>query len=296
MPTTGRLRLGVIIMPTDPWAESIAAAQRVEALGYDHLWVYDHFAWRHYRDRTWWSTYPWLTGVAAATERIRLGPLVGNPNVRHPLQVAKDAMTIDHVSAGRFVLTVGAGGTGFDAEVLGQAALGPGQRIARLVEHVEVLDGLLRGELTDHDGEWYRVVGARVLPGCVQEPRVPLGVAASRRRGLRLVAERADLWVTTGVPGADQALGDVSSALADQVAVLEEQCEAVGRDPLTVDRMFVAGPGLRHPLASLDGIDELLGICDEAGMTDVVVHHPRADDPVWDDPPERLAELAERHR
>lgn len=291
-----RLRLGVILMPTDPWPETVSAAQRVEGLGYDHLWVYDHLSWRHYRDRTWWSTYAWLTGIAAATERIRLGPLVGNPNVRHPLLLAKDAMTIDHVSGGRFVLTVGAGGLGFDAEVLGQEPLGPGERIDRLTEHVEVLDGLLRGELEDHEGDWYRIVGARMLPGCVQRPRVPLGIAASGRRGLALVAERADLWVTIGaVTGGEQDLDDVRLALAEQTAMLEDRCSVVGRDPAGIDRLFAAGPALHRPLASLDAVDELLGICREAGVTDLVVHHPRADDPVWDDPPERLAEIAERH-
>jgi len=119
------MRIGVLLLPADPWPETIRMAQRVEELGYDHLWTYDHLSWRRYRDQAWHSTYPWLTGVAAHTNTIRLGTMVSNPNVRHPLILAKDATTIDHISNGRFTIGVGAGGTGFDATVLGQSRSRP---------------------------------------------------------------------------------------------------------------------------------------------------------------------------
>ena len=62
----------------------MAQARHVEALGFDHLWTYDHLSWQHYRDRPWFGAIPWLTGLAGATERIRLGTLVCSPNFREP--------------------------------------------------------------------------------------------------------------------------------------------------------------------------------------------------------------------
>jgi alkanesulfonate monooxygenase SsuD/methylene tetrahydromethanopterin reductase-like flavin-dependent oxidoreductase (luciferase family) len=128
------MRIGVLMMPTDPWPETVRIAQRLEAQGYHHLWVYDHHSWRRYQDRPWYGTYPWLTGLAALTEPIRLGTMVSNPNIRHPLDLAKEAMTIDHVSNGRLTIGLGAGGTGFDAAVFGhrnrlrRSANGPPRR------------------------------------------------------------------------------------------------------------------------------------------------------------------------
>ena len=113
------MRVGVLMLPTDPWPETRHRAQHLEALGYDHLWTYDHLSWRRYRGRAWYSAIPWLTGIAGATDRIRLGTMVASPNLRHPVTLAQDAVTLDHVSSGRFVLGVGAGGLGFDAKVFG---------------------------------------------------------------------------------------------------------------------------------------------------------------------------------
>src|SRR6185437_15172338 len=107
------------MLPTDPWPETVRRARHLEAMGYDHLWTYDHLSWRRYRERAWHAAMPWLTGVAAATTRVRVGPMVVSPTFRHPLPFAKEAMTLDHVSDGRLTLGLGAGGTGFDATVLG---------------------------------------------------------------------------------------------------------------------------------------------------------------------------------
>src|SRR5687767_3593981 len=105
------------MLPTDPWPDTVARARHLDELGFDHLWTYDHLSWRRYRDRPWHATMPWLTGVAAATARIRVGTLVSSPNIRHPVMLAKDAMTIDHISNGRLTIGIGAGGPGFDATV-----------------------------------------------------------------------------------------------------------------------------------------------------------------------------------
>ena len=69
------MRIGTLLMPTDPIDVTLEQARRLESLGFDHLWVYDHLSWQRYRDRPWHATYPWLTAVAAATSRIRLGTM-----------------------------------------------------------------------------------------------------------------------------------------------------------------------------------------------------------------------------
>ena len=79
-----------------------------------------------------------------ATDRIRLGTMVASPNFRHPVTLAKEAMTLDHVSGGRLTLGIGAGGPGSDATVLGGEQPSPAERVARFAEFVEVLDQLLR--------------------------------------------------------------------------------------------------------------------------------------------------------
>ncbi|MEX0667724.1 MAG: LLM class flavin-dependent oxidoreductase [Acidimicrobiia bacterium] len=207
------MRLGVLLMPTDPWVETLARVQRLEALGYHHVWVYDHLSWQRYHDRPWHATYPWITGLAAGTHRIRLGTMVSNLNLRHPLLLAKEATTIDHISNGRLTIGLGAGGTGFDATVMGQRQLTPAERADRLAEFAHVFDGLLRNTLQDHHGGYYEINDARVLPGCLQRPRIPLAIAAGSPRTLTLAAMLADAWITYG----DTSYQDVSVDGTEQV-------------------------------------------------------------------------------
>jgi alkanesulfonate monooxygenase SsuD/methylene tetrahydromethanopterin reductase-like flavin-dependent oxidoreductase (luciferase family) len=291
------IRVGVLLLPTDPWPETLATARRLEDWGYDHLWTYDHLTWRRYQDRPWHSTFPWLTGLATQTSRIRLGTMVANPNIRHPLLLAKDCMTIDHLSGGRFTLGIGAGGTGFDATALGQAPLSTSERLTRLEEFVKVVDGLLRNELTDHRGDWYEINDARMLPGCVQTPRLPIAIAAGGARGLRLVAEAAETWITFGdVSGADLSDAGTIAAVRDQTQMLEAACEAIGRDPREIRRIYLIGNTLERPLRSLDAFDEFAGRYAELGFTDLVFHHPRPDDPVWNDSNEIVEAIASHRR
>jgi alkanesulfonate monooxygenase SsuD/methylene tetrahydromethanopterin reductase-like flavin-dependent oxidoreductase (luciferase family) len=234
-----------------------------------------------------------LTGVAAATERIRLGTMVASPNFRHPVTLAKDAMTLDHVSGGRLTLGIGAGGTGFDATVLGDAPLPVRERTSRFAEFTALLDRLLREPVTDHHGEHYAVDGARMIPGCVQQPRLPIAVAAAGPRGLALAVRHADAWITYGDPDEQRrSATDTDAAAREQSARLDEACALVGRDPSSIDRIFLAGNTEARPTASVDAFEDLVGRYAELGFTDVVFHHPRADDPAWDDPPSIVEDIA----
>src|SRR5204863_7892682 len=76
------VRFGVVILPEERWSVAGRTWQRAESLGFDHAWTYDHLAWRSLRDRPWFAAVPVLVAAAAATTRIRLGPLVASPNFR----------------------------------------------------------------------------------------------------------------------------------------------------------------------------------------------------------------------
>ena len=288
------MRLGVCIIPTDPWPTAVAQAQRVEELGFDHLWTYDHLSWQHYRDEPWFAALPWLAGLAGVTSRLRLGTLVCSPNFREPLTLAKDAIALDHLSNGRFILGVGAGGGGWDATVYGGEALAPGARAARFAEMVEALDGLLTHDEYSYAGHYYEIADARTRPGPLQAPRLPLAVAASGPKALSLTARFADAWITIGDPWHDPSDAGIERAIRDQTHRLEDACVTIGRDPAEIDRIMLTGAGDDRPLASLNRFDDFAGRYRDIGITDLVVHHPRAEDEHWDDPPEMLDAVATR--
>ncbi|HEX6312673.1 MAG TPA: LLM class flavin-dependent oxidoreductase [Acidimicrobiia bacterium] len=287
------MRVGVLVVPIDPWPETVERVRRLEALGYDHLWTYDHLSWRRYREHDWHATIPWLTGVACATGRIRLGTMVTSPNFRHPVTLAKDAMTLDHVSNGRLVLGIGAGGPGFDATVLGGEPLSAPARVGRFVEFVEVVDELLREPRVSHRGAHYVVDDARMLPGCLQRPRVPLAIAAGGRRTLALTARHADAWITYGDTSYTDMTGAGTEAiLAHHAEQLDAACAEIGRDPAEIDRIYLIGNTEGRPLASVDTFVEFAGRYAALGFTDLVFHHPVPGDPVWNEPETIVEDIA----
>jgi alkanesulfonate monooxygenase SsuD/methylene tetrahydromethanopterin reductase-like flavin-dependent oxidoreductase (luciferase family) len=275
------MRLGVLILPELPWPAARLLWRSAEELGFDHAWTYDHLAWRSLRDSPWFSAIPTLTAAATATERIRLGTLVASPNFRHPVPFAKELMTLDHIADGRLTLGIGAGASGWDATMLGQAPWSPRERAERFVEFVELIDDLLREEATSYDGRFYSARDARGYPGCVQRPRIPFAVAATGPRGMRLAATYAKIWITTGDRTREGPLSaeEGATVLREQIARLDEVCAEVGRDPGSLRRLVLTGPILDGGLGSVEAFREASGRYAEVGVTDLVVHWPRASQP-----------------
>jgi alkanesulfonate monooxygenase SsuD/methylene tetrahydromethanopterin reductase-like flavin-dependent oxidoreductase (luciferase family) len=274
------VRLGVVILPEYPWRTAWSIWQRAESLGIDHAWTYDHLAWRSLRDAPWFGAIPTLTAAAAATERIRLGPLVASPNFRHPVPFAKELMTLDDISDGRLTLGIGSGGEGWDASVLGNEPWSPRERADRFAEFVELTDALLRKPVTSYTGQFYSADGARTYPGCVQPPRVPFAIAAAGPRAMQLAATYADTWVTTGDRGSDMlSAGPGSVVVRAQIDRLEEACARIGRDPTSIGRLVLSGLRLDSGLTSAAQFDDTIGRYADVGVTDFVVHWPRAEPP-----------------
>jgi alkanesulfonate monooxygenase SsuD/methylene tetrahydromethanopterin reductase-like flavin-dependent oxidoreductase (luciferase family) len=293
------MRHGIVILPQRPWAEARHTWQQAEELGFDHAWTYDHLSWRSLAGEPWGATIPTLTAAAAVTSRIRLGTFVASPNFRHPVPFAKDLATLDDISGGRFLLGVGSGGTGFDAFVLGQRQLTGRERHERFVEFVRGLDALLRFEEPgsggvsagiSFGGEWFTAHEARMVGEPAQHPRLPFIVAADGPKGLHLVAELADGWVTLGREADDldawwRSVAEVSHRLDD---VLVERA----RDSATLDR-YLNLDSHRYALESVDAWEDAVGRAAELGFTDVVTHWPRSEG-VYAGREEVLLEVASR--
>jgi alkanesulfonate monooxygenase SsuD/methylene tetrahydromethanopterin reductase-like flavin-dependent oxidoreductase (luciferase family) len=271
------MRIGVVVLPELPWSTQVNQWRRLDEWGFHAAYTYDHLAWRTLADSPWYATVPILAAAATATRRIRIGTWVASPNFRHPVLFAKELMTLDELSQGRFVLGVGAGGTGADATVLGDAEPTPGQRVARFAEFVEVLDLLLTQPSTSYDGEWFRAVEARMVPGSVQQPRLPFVVAANGPRAMRIVARHGQGWATTGVTRPEDGSERWWAALPDAIGRLDEALLAAGREPGDVERYLSVDASGAFALDSVEQLRDVIGRAEQLGFTEIVVHWPRPD-------------------
>ena len=224
------LKLGAALWSqASDWPGFLAAAQRAEPLGFDHVWTWDHLlAIFGDPDQSIFEGYTALAAVAQATERIRLGLFVGANTFRNPALAVKCLTTIDHISGGRAIM--GIGGAWFEQEHTAfgfDFGSGFGQRLDWLGEAAPVTRALLDGdEVTSPPGGRYAFDHLRVAPRPVQA-HLPIMVGGSgERKTLRIVAQYADIWNAFGTP----------ETLARKDEILREHCAAVGRDPETIER------------------------------------------------------------
>jgi alkanesulfonate monooxygenase SsuD/methylene tetrahydromethanopterin reductase-like flavin-dependent oxidoreductase (luciferase family) len=272
------LRTGVVILPDLRWQVARDRYVEAEQRGFHTAWTYDHLSWRTLRDGPWLGAIPLLTAAAGVTSTIRLGTLVATPNFRHPALLAKDVMSMDDISAGRFDLGIGAGGTGFDATALGGQPPSPRQRFDRFADFTTALDVMLREPSGSYEGEYFQAPEYRTLPGCVQQPRVPFTVAATGPRGLALTARYATTWVTFGPLGATDDAEAWFAGVASQAQKLDEACASQGREAASLRRMALVGVNDDWADGSLGRWEDFTGRINGLGFTDVVVHWPRPDD------------------
>jgi probable F420-dependent oxidoreductase len=173
---------------TDDVAEVAHTARAAEAAGFDAFQVGDHVG-------TSLGPFVALAAAAAATSTIRLGTLVLNNDLRHPVEVAQEVATLDRLSGGRAELGLGAGHSFPEYAAIGLAFDPPAVRKARLAEAVEILRALLDGQKVDHTGTHYRVAEAQT-PRPVQA-HLPLLVGVNGRAALAHAARNADTLALT---------------------------------------------------------------------------------------------------
>lgn len=275
------MRFSVWPSLSQPWSGVLDVVRHAESTGWDGIYVADHFMGSGGEFGP--DTTPNLEATAAiaalavATERVRLGTLVLGNTYRHPAVVASWAATVDHVSAGRLLLGIGAGWQENEHEQYGIELPPPRERLARFEEACLVLRGLLREERTTLAGEHYRLTGAVSEPKPVQDP-LPLLIGGKGDRMMGVVARHADEWNMWGLAG----------TIAERSEVLERRCEAIDRDPreikrsaqalirLTEDRAdadsFVDRTGGRAAIAGTTGdVAEAVAAWEAVGLDEVIV-------------------------
>lgn len=266
------MRVGVVVLPDQPWAEAAPRWRAVEQLGFDHAWTYDHLVWGGLPDSPWYAAVPTLAAAATVTERVSLGTFVASPNFRHPVALWREVQALDDLSGGRFLLGLGTGGDR-DAEILGGPPLAVGERIERFQEFTDLLVRLRAEDHVDAAGHWYAARDARTLPAVRS---VPLLVAGNGPRSVRYAARTGDGWVTA--PG-----GDTDAAWVEGLRrardTLEAALAAAGRDAAAFPRFLSVDTAPGFALDSVDRFEELVGVAEGLGFTDVVTHWPRAEAP-----------------
>jgi probable F420-dependent oxidoreductase len=208
-----------------PYADTRAFALQAAATGFDSLWLFDHLLHRapNQPTRGIWEAWTILSALAEATTQVDLGTLVLCTPFRNPAVLAKMAVTLDEISGGRVILGLGAGWHQPEFEAFG---IPFGHRVDRFEEALQIIVPLLREGRVSFEGTHYRAVDCAIVPRGPRPQGLPVLIAASGPRMLRLTARYADGWNTAWLGPA----GD----LVERRLALEAACAAEGRDPATL--------------------------------------------------------------
>ena len=228
-------------------------------------------------------TGPWLDGwttlaaLANCTSHIRIGTLVTSIPFRHPAVLARQAMTVDHISNGRLEIGIGAGAPGKIDPSYVMTGIDDWpfkERTERLKEQVEIIDALLRNTTSSYEGKYYNLKEAIMAPGPVQKPRPPLVVAAHAKASLRVAAEKADTWVSFGADfGSPPEL--VVEKTQKRIAFIDRYCEKIGRDPGSLRRsILVFGAEANTAFASEELFIEIVERYTALGINELVFFYP----------------------
>jgi alkanesulfonate monooxygenase SsuD/methylene tetrahydromethanopterin reductase-like flavin-dependent oxidoreductase (luciferase family) len=242
---TRRIRFGVDGGGTrGDWGALLDWAQTVEDLGFESFWINDHTT------LSWRDCWTALAALAVKTRRVRLGSMVSCVYYRPPALLARMAADVDRLSGGRLLLGLGVGDLPSEFAELGMPYPPLPERQAALAETVEIVRGLWRGPPFSFEGEHFRVAGATIQPGPVQEPHVPLLIAGGGERvTLGQVARYADAsnFGPSGATGSAWGADDVRR----KYAALREHCQRIGRPYESVLRTFRASLILAESAAEL---------------------------------------------
>ncbi|MEA2585988.1 MAG: hypothetical protein QOF33_4073 [Thermomicrobiales bacterium] len=266
------LRFGVIRNNILSWDETIAQWRRFEEAGFDSVWNCDHFQRPSDPGGPHLDAWTILAAVAAGTSRIRLGVLVTSNTFRHPALLAKQAVTVDHVSGGRLELGIGTGWFREEHDRFGIPFPPTPELVERFQEAVEIVDLLMRQDVTTYEGRHYRLHDAPFRPAPIQKPRPPLTLGAHGPRMLRIVARYADRW---------NSYASVEEMRARNEAI-DRACAEIGRDPNSIIRSLYGWPKIigADPWESSDAFCDIVGRYREAGMHEFIFEPPG--DGQWD--------------
>lgn len=227
-----------------------AAAEAAEASGFSSLWVMDHLLQLPPLGGPAASIlegYVTLGALAAVTKRVELGTLVTGVTYRNPAHLAKQIASLDALSGGRTILGIGAAWYDTEHAAYGWEFPPAKERFERLNEAVAICRGMFDNETFSFSGTHYSVTDARVVPR--PQRRIPIMIGGSgERKTLRMVAEFADLCNIGGTAG----------VVGPKLAILDQHCADVGRDPRDVKRTAMVSLFVSADDAERDGLRGML--------------------------------------
>ncbi len=261
------MQYGITLPNGGAWsdARSLAGLARLaEESGWDGVFLEDYIVWQGHHEVPTYDPWVALAAIAMQTERVRLGTTVTALPRRRPWKLARETVTLDHLSNGRLILGVGIGDTGVyvdDASISGFGEATDAKTRAKMLdEALDVLVGLWSGESFSFDGEYYHVKKVQLLPRPVQRPRIPIWIGGGfplkgpTQRALRWDGSCMYLHPTGGI---DQAW------TPDTVRALKEMAMQV-RGASTAFDIVVGG---RAPDADAEKERMLIRALAEAGAT-----------------------------
>jgi probable F420-dependent oxidoreductase len=277
MAAVTRLRVGIQLPEVERevrWPECVAMARAAEEVGFDSIWVGDHYLYRDgdRPERGPWEAWTLLSALAAVTERVALGPLVACLGFHEPAVLAKMVATVDEVSSGRLVFGLGAGWNETEFRAFG---IPYDHRVSRFEESYEIIRRLLDGERVTFHGTFAHVDDVVLLPKPARRPKLMVG--SSGKRMLAIALPTADAW---------NAWFDDYGNTVEGYAVLRDRiddaCVPVGRDPADVERTVCTlvavdgGVGERRVPEGLqaiqvDALGEHLRGLSELGIAEAIV-------------------------
>ena len=261
-----------------PWPELLSMARTAEAVGLDSLWVGDHLLYDlpDGSVRGPWEVWTSLSALAAATERITIGPLVASLGFHDPAMLAKMAATVDAVSGGRLVVGVGAGWNEREYRAFG---LPFDHRVDRFEESFHLVRRLLASETVTHAGRFSTLDRCVIDPPAAWPGAPPLMVGSIGPRMLGITLPHVWGWNVWW-----SQFGNTAADLAPVVDAVNRRAVDVGRDPSTLvatAAVYVQAPGGRgRAMGDLadEGIAPIRGTASEvaaalAAFAEVGVHH-----------------------
>ena len=264
-----RFRFGICTDQNMPWEKNVERWQLFERLGYESAWLCDHLVQPSRPNGPYLEAWSLLAGLAARTEKIRIGVLVTSNTFRFPQVVAKMAVTIDHISNGRLEVGLGAGWYEPEHTMFGIPFPETKELVGRFREAVQVIDLLTREDTSSFDWKYYQLKDAQSRPASIQKPRPPLVIGAFGPRMLKIVATYADTWNAFGTP----------AEMRERNQMLDVYCRELGRDPDTLDRSlyYWVPKSDADPWASKQAFNDVIDPYIEAGVNQFILDQPRDD-------------------
>jgi F420-dependent oxidoreductase-like protein len=254
------LRFGLKLSGQDTTIADLRSVWRIaDESGFDHVWDFDHLAaiGEGGPDRPIYEGWTLQAAMAEATKRVRIGCLVTGNTYRNPALLAKEAVTVDHLSGGRLEFGIGAAWAEIEHQMYGFEGLD--HRVGRLSESLRIIKSLWTEQRTNFDGRYYHMKDAIANPKPVQNPHPPIWIGASGETTIRLVARYADVWnAAAGDPEGTRRL----------VGMLEQACATIGRDPSEIRRSVQFDWDGRDRARLL----EQSGVYLEQGITEQVIY------------------------